>query len=383
MFRTLPLFLVLALPWSAVADDLQDIVERDKIAVQKLVSDVTDALSRARAFEKSDPARSKQWLEDALEKIVNSKELPDEQRTDLRRRVQIRLNEVTRLARNQERAEEEAAKRAADKLKREQQDKSSNGSSATETVKKYVSSTKDQIAAADRLRAQRAKGNLGVLSSIEVSATPIDGVVEYPKYWAQLTESRKNFVGNRLTEKEIALLKALNSTLSIDFKELQFKEVIEYLSDKTGLAIIVDDASLKEAMVDYADLVTLKVKKVTVRTILKKVLADRGLAYILKDGTVQVVTAQRARETMVVRSYPIDDLVGGGNQLYGPFVNRSIMLSNVQSLIQTIQNAMDPSLWNTNGGPGSITFSETSRALIIRAPAEMHYMFGGGGLLGR
>jgi hypothetical protein len=150
--------------------------------------------------------------------------------------------------------------------------------------------------------------------------------------------------------------------------------------EKTGLNILVDEGSLKDAMLESSDPVTLKVKKVTVRTVLKKVLADRSLGYILKDGTVQVVTAQKARETMVVRAYPIDDLVGGGNQLYGPFVNRAIMLSNVQTLIQTIQNAIDPSLWNVNGGPGSIVFSEATRSLIIRAPAEMHYMFGGGGL---
>ena len=59
------------------------------------------------------------------------------------------------------------------------------------------------------------------------------------------------------------------------------------------------------------------------------------------------------------------------------------MLSNVAGLIQTIQNAIDPTLWSNNGGPGSITFYEPTRSLIIRAPAEMHYMFGGSGLLGR
>src|SRR5207253_667559 len=110
--------------------------------------------------------------------------------------------------------------------------------------------------------------------------------------------------GNKLSAKEIALLKAMNSTLSVDFKGNSFKEVLEYLQVKTGLTIIVDENSLKDAMVEYNDPVTFKVQKVTVRTILKKILADRGLSYILQEGIVQVVTAQRARETMVVRSYP-------------------------------------------------------------------------------
>jgi hypothetical protein len=379
MSRLLPLFLLLVAPVTARADDLKDILDRDKLAIQKLVGDVNYALAQAKAYERADPARAKQILEGALTKVKNSRELPDEQRASLRQRLQTRLTEVSRFVRAQERADEEAAKRAADKIKREQHSGTS-GPGTFDTAKKYVANTQEQIAAAQNLRDQRAKGNLSVFRGLEISATPIDGVVEYPKYWAQLTETRKNFSGHKLTAKEIALLKGLNSTLSVDFKEAQFKEVLEYLQEKVpGLAIFVDEGSLKDAMVEYSDPVTFKIKKVTVRTILKKILADRGLSYILKEGTVQVVSAQKARETMVVRTYPIDDLVGGVNQMYGPFINRAIMLSNVQGLIQTIQNAIEPSLWNVNGGPGSITFYEPTRSLSIRAPAELHYMLGGGG----
>ncbi len=288
------------------------------------------------------------------------------------------------MTRGREQAAEEAARRAAEKVKRERPSDAVNPSPTNDAAKKYVATAQEQVAAAQRLRDRQAKGHINVFSSLEASATPIDGVVEYPKYWAQLTESRKSFTGARLSAKEIELLKGLNSTLAVDFKSAAFKDVLGYLQEKTGLAIIVDEGSLKDAMIDYSDPVTFKVSKVTVRTILKKILADRGLGYILKEGTVLVVTSQRARETMVVRSYPIDDLIGGlNNNLYGPYVNRAAMLSNVQGLIQTIQHGIDPSLWNVNGGPGSITFNEAARALIIRAPAEMHYMFGGSGLLGR
>jgi hypothetical protein len=379
MSRLLPLLLVIAIPVTARADDLKDILDRNKIAIQKLNGDVNNALALAKAWERADPARAKKILEGALAKVKDSTELPDDQRASLRQRLQTRITEVSRLTAAQEQRDAEAAKREADKLKRDRLG-NSPGSGTSDTAKKYIANTKDQIAAADRLRDQKAKGNLGVFAALEASATPIDGVVEYPKYWRELTYNRDKIVGNRLTEKEITLLKALNSTLSVDFKESQFKDVLEYIQEKTGLSIIVDEGSLKDAMVEYNDPVTFKVKKVTVRTILKKILADRGLGYILKEGTVQVLTAQRARETLVQRSYPIDDLVGGGNLAYGPFVNRAIMLNNVNGLIQTIQNAIDPTLWNTNGGPGSITFFEPGRALIIRAPAEMHYMFGAGGL---
>lgn len=381
MFRSLPVLLLLALPIIARADDLADILERDRIATQKLVADTNDALAKTKNLDKADLAQVKKGLENAIVKVTDAKELPEAERKTLRERLQTRLAEVNRLVRVQEITQEEAAKRAAEKRKREQD--AAPGQSLTDTAKRQIGATKNQIAAADQLRVQKAKGELGVFASLEASATPIDGVVEYPKYWAKLTETRKNFAGTKLTPKEVSLLKALNSTLSVDFKNNTFKDVIEYLQLKTGLTIVVDETSLKEAMVEYGDPVNFKVQNVTVRTILKKVLADRGLAYILQEGTVQVVTNQRARDAMVVRSYPIDDLVGLNNQFYGPFLNRAIMLNNVQTLIQNIQNAIDPSLWNVNGGPGSITFFEPSRSLIVRAPAEMHYMFGGGGLFGR
>jgi hypothetical protein len=378
MSRFFLLSLMVVAPLAVRADDLNDIVQRDKIAVQKLVSDVNDALAEARAFEKADVGRAKLALENALAKVTNSREVSDEQRSDLRQRIQTRLVEINRQARVQELANDEAAKRTADKAKKDQPAKTTDGKNLTETARNKMVTTQDQIAAAKSLRDQRAKGNLGVFASLEASATPIDGVVEYPKYWAQLTESRKNFTGNKLSAKEVTVLKALNSTLSVNFKEAQFKDVLDYLQEKTGLAILVDEGSMKDKGVEYNDPVTFKINKVTVRTILRKILLDRGLSYIIKEGTIHVVSVERARDSMTVRTYPIDDLIGINNPQFGPLLNRALMLQNVQILIQNIQNAIDPTLWNTPGG-GSISFNEANRSLIIRAPAELHYMLGGAG----
>ena len=51
--------------------------------------------------------------------------------------------------------------------------------------------------------------------------------------------------------------------------ELTFREVIDLLHDKAGLPILIDETSLKDAMVDYSDPVTFKASKATVRTIFK------------------------------------------------------------------------------------------------------------------
>jgi len=214
---------------------------------------------------------------------------------------------------------------------------------------------------------------------------PTDADVTFPKNWKEMSERRKLYAGPRLSPKEVALLKALNSTLSVDFNGTTLQKAVEYLQERTGQTIIIDEGSLKDASVDYTtDTVTFKQKAITFRTVLRKVLGDHNLTYVIKEGMIQVVTPERARNMMVVRVYPINDLVAAAPyaQNFGPYVARAQMFANAQGLISTIQATVEPSLWNVNGGGGSITFFPEGPALIIRAPAELHYQLGNGNLSG-
>jgi hypothetical protein len=144
------------------------------------------------------------------------------------------------------------------------------------------------------------------------------------------------------------------------------------------MTILIEESSLKDAMADYDDPVTFKSNTLNVRTILKKVLADRGLTYVIKEGSLHVVTPQKAREHMVVRAYPVAELLGTEDRnIWGPLWKRAFELQHAQTLVNMIQTSVDPAMWNINGGPGSVTFHEPTRALIIRASAEMHYVLNG------
>ncbi len=182
--------------------------------------------------------------------------------------------------------------------------------------------------------------------------------------------------GRYLTKEEKAILKALDSTMAPNFDKTGFKDVIEYLHDKTKAPIILNENSLKEAMVEYDDQVTFKLKtKVAVRTILRKVLNERGLTYIIKGGAIQVVTIQEARTTLEKRIYPISDLVDPG--LANPYLRPAVMQQTAQFLILLIQNTVDPEIWNSGQPEGpSITYSPNPPTLIVRAPAELHMQYG-------
>jgi len=174
--------------------------------------------------------------------------------------------------------------------------------------------------------------------------------------------------------------------MTVNYDGDKFRAVLDHLRDKTGLTIIVDEGSLEDAKVDYDDPVTFKGAKVNVRTALKKILGDKSLTYVIKEGCIQVMTPKKASEMMVIRSYPVGDLVQPDPQLlmmYGPFFKNQMMLQNAQQLINLIQSTIEPTYWQANGGPATITFFLPTQSIVVRASAEMHYQLGSPGIFGR
>jgi hypothetical protein len=159
-------------------------------------------------------------------------------------------------------------------------------------------------------------------------------------------------------------------------------DVIEDISTRIGQPILLDKGALADAQVNSDTQVSLRVKGVTARTVLRKVLGDYNLAYIIKDEVIQVVSEKVARETMITRTYYLGSLLEGG-----PFSNAGIRfvpgltqfeaMQNVLSVTNMIQSSVDPSSWQANGGKGTITFHAPSMSLIIRNTAEVHGMMSG------
>jgi hypothetical protein len=221
---------------------------------------------------------------------------------------------------------------------------------------------------------------MGIEKSQNYSGNDID----YPANWKELSKRRLEMISPKLTAKEAMLLKALNSVMTPDYNGDELKAVLNHIQDKTGLTIIVDEQSMQEAGVEYTDKVNFRGPKVTVRTILKKVLGDNKLTYIIKEGAIQVMTPKKASEYTVVRTYQVDDLVQPSPQtqmMFGPFVAQLQMNQNALMLVNLIQATVEPNYWQPNG-PGSITYYPPTRSLIIRASSEMHYQLASPGLFG-
>jgi hypothetical protein len=356
-------------------DELSLFVQRARIAAQKQVADANHALAQSRVLEKADPEQARDLVHKVLAQVKDSQVLDAGERTRLTQQLEARLRQLGEAVRLRRAAQEEAVQRLDPTRPRP----NPPAGAPTDIAKHLIEGGNAQVGAARKQKQDRAAGFSEVVNSVQTSAIPVAADVNFSKNWKQLSDLRRKTVGARLTEKEVALLKTLNSTLSPDFKDMSFKDVLNLLQERTGLTIIVDEGSLREAMVDYEDKVDFQAPKVTVRTILRKILADRGLGYILKEGTVQVMTAQKARETMVIRTYPINDIVAPGPyaQMFGPYISQLQMLGNAQGVINLVQNSVDPAMWAVNGGPATISFMPQTMSLVVRASAEMHYSLNG------
>jgi hypothetical protein len=362
-------------------DDLDRFVERNRVLADKLQTEVKSSLLQSRTLEKTDPDNAQFLLQKTLTRVKNSQELAADERTRLTNQVQARLREVGETIRQQRLFEEQAAK--AESPRKPKNTEPAQGTAGI--AQGFIEKSSARLTANEKQRNEAARGFAGAVDNIERAANPITGDVTLPKDWAARSEMRKKLLGPQLTSKEVALLKALNSTLSVDFKDNAFKDVLNYLMERTGQTIFVDEPSLKDAMVEYEDKVSFTINKVAFRSVLKKILSDKGLSYVIKEGAIQVMTPQRAREMMVVRSYPINDLIAPSQlaRYYGPFVANVQLQANAEAMIKMIQNSVDPTLWNVNGGGGSIVFHAPSQSLVIRAPAEFHYQFSSGDAMSR
>jgi hypothetical protein len=363
----------MALFGQARADDLDRFKAENEIKVQKVTAEVKAALTRAANLERTDPLKARDILRQIPGRLEDDVVLPDRQRTALLQQVRERLRLVIQAVRareiEQEAAAQKAAARARDAQRRDAERQAPRERTPSDIVKGRIDSARSQQEAAQRLKLQKERGRVDVLSEVDRSAARM----QEERITAAFVEATARRV-TKLSAKEKALLKALNSVMSIDFSNAPFREVIDYLSERTGQAIILDDGSLREAMVEKDDPVTFKAKKIQVRTILRKILADRGLTYVIREGTIQVVTPQKARDYMIVRTYPVGDLVTP-IQPVGPFVNFVWQQQNAQMLIDQIKGAVDPTIWEQGA---TIRYNPALRALLIRAPAEVHYSLGFG-----
>ncbi len=299
--------LVLVTPIRGQSDNKDDLLDRQRrlleVQSQKMEADVRTALTEAQRLTASDPTLALEKLRTALAKVEDDTALTQKRKDTLIRvlKDRIRVTELgDRLGDRGHRGEEKTDKpdlihRKQEDLKETEKDDLQRSldhiralrkdgkmeeanQAAKQLVGKYPSNTAAQAAARTaaaaeflaNLRSTRSDSQQRTASisrDIDRSATPPSRDVEFPKDFQERT---KNRTAVSMTKKEKDILKALNTPVSVAFKDSRFQDVIDYLHTVTKQPIMLDQIALDEAKITYETPITGKVKYVTVRHVQRK-----------------------------------------------------------------------------------------------------------------
>jgi hypothetical protein len=361
----------------AAAADLKDVPESAAVVLKVLREYVAADTSLSPERRKSLLTTVDARIKTASDRAANPLPLQENQPARVRQqeirdqeneRVQREMGTIAELRRNGKR--DEADSMSAD-LARRFPNHPAMGALKT------IGSRSDALSDAKDLRNRQTDALTKAHTDIVKSSIPAVDDVEFPRNWKELSARRSK---SQLTDAEVKLLKALNTPLKdIDFDKMHFSDVLQYLQDKTGVNIQVPKTIMDEVSISYETPVTLKSNDITLRSVLKKVLGDLNLTYIVKNAEIQVTTPERAKQTYTTRAYYVGDLAGLGDQRLGPILQQAQMAQSVLIIMNSIVQTVEPNTWKVNNpeAGGTITFDPLTMSIIIKQTAEMQLILGG------
>jgi len=219
-------------------------------------------------------------------------------------------------------------------------------------------------------------------NSVAKSNIPPSGDIEFPKKeeWDRI-KKRQGLNDVKLTDKEKKLIEALDKPVTIIGKDKPLDYLLQEISTAIDQPLLIDERSLKDLDIDLKKIGNLDARGVSARTALRQVLAAQGLTYVIKSETIQVLTVEKARESLTTRVYYLGDVAQGigpfgGGATWGPFLDFQQTQANVALIMDAIQDSVDPLSWKKRGGPGTITFHFPTMSIIVRASSEVHASLG-------
>ena len=177
-----------------------------------------------------------------------------------------------------------------------------------------------------RYRREMQRNFMDALHLVDLAAIPFvdEPPIHYPNAdrWREITKLREKYKSVDLANpgsSEKRLYDALNQPVEeMNFQETPLRDVINQLKDKYDIPIIADKKAFEDAGLDLdTTVVTQNVSGISLRSALRLLLGDIDLTYLIKDEVMLITTKDKAAENLVVKVYPVGDLVmplsaGGG-----------------------------------------------------------------------
>jgi len=214
----------------------------------------------------------------------------------------------------------------------------------------------------------------------------------------------------------ISARRAMSQTIAeLNVDGVALSRVLDFLRQTSGANIVVNWKVLEGAGVSRDTPVSLQVRELTLRKMLRLVLdqASPGtqLTYSTDANVIEVTTQDEADKVLITKVYVVDDLVMPDNRVVAPPMmnlgdvtkggtttggsggsgagQTSLFTETPSSggaaeettqkrgedLVALVRDVVRPTIWKENGGPASIRYF--SGKLIVSAPASVHEAIGG------
>jgi predicted DsbA family dithiol-disulfide isomerase len=162
------------------------------------------------------------------------------------------------------------------------------------------------------------------------------------------------------------ILAILQKPYASKTEKVPLSDVLAEIARSTGLPIQVDKEALSEATIPLDSPVNCELpESVPLRTALSLILGQVGLVWTIDNQSLLVTTPDKASTLLVVRVYPVQDLVAVSE----PMAPRA---ANYWRTTAVIREAVSPTTWSESGSRGSINSFAPSGSIIVSQTFAAH-----------
>ncbi len=166
-------------------------------------------------------------------------------------------------------------------------------------------------------------------------------------------EAIRYFDAKVRSSSELAIERALRSESRGDFLDDPLEDVLEYFSQRHRIPIAIDRLALQDLNLTADVPVTASLSGISLRSMMKLVLRDLQLTYVIRDEVLLITTPEEAEQLLETRVYVIP-------QGY----------SSDPAEVATLLREMTPESWSESGGPGFV--GVLGDRLVVQQTQAMH-----------
>ncbi len=164
---------------------------------------------------------------------------------------------------------------------------------------------------------------------------------------------------------EKAVQSALATKIDFDFRETPLKKIADDLGKADGVNIELDTRELDDLGYDGKTKVSFQARGISVQSGLRHLLRNLDLTCRIQGQTVMITSHEVVEADLDTRFYDVSDLASTCGD---------VTPLDTDMLIDVITSTMDPTLWDSVGGPGAVTAFRG--LLVISCTRETHEEIG-------